>query len=43
MWYGRVEPKHVESIIQETIVGGNIMDEHFRGGMTNEGTPLTAR
>jgi hypothetical protein len=33
IWYGRVEPKHVEGIVQETIVGGRIIRDLWRGGM----------
>ncbi|KIV98928.1 uncharacterized protein PV09_09314 [Verruconis gallopava] len=33
LWYGRVEPKHVEGIVQETIVGGRLIKELWRGGM----------
>ena len=31
IWYGRVEPKHVEGIINETIRGGKVIGELFRG------------
>ncbi|TAQ87037.1 hypothetical protein B7494_g4628 [Chlorociboria aeruginascens] len=30
IWYGRVEPKHVEGIIQETILGGRVIENLFR-------------
>jgi (2Fe-2S) ferredoxin len=33
IWYGRVEPKHVEGIIKETILGGTVIKELFRGGI----------
>ena len=33
VWYGRVEPKHVEGIINETIFGGRVIKELFRGGI----------
>lgn len=33
IWYGRVEPKHVEGIIKETILGGNVIRDLFRGGI----------
>jgi hypothetical protein len=33
IWYGRVEPKHVEGIIKETILSGNVIKELFRGGI----------
>ena len=31
IWYGRVEPKHVEGIVMETILGGKVIKELFRG------------
>lgn len=37
IWYGRVEPKHVEGIIQETIVNGRLVKELWRGGMQKKG------
>jgi hypothetical protein len=33
IWYGRVEPKHVEGIVQETIIKGNVVEDLFRGGI----------
>lgn len=33
IWYGRVEPKHVEGIISETISNGKIIADMFRGGI----------
>ena len=33
IWYGRVEPKHVEGIIKETILNGNVVENLFRGGI----------
>jgi hypothetical protein len=33
IWYGRVEPKHVEGIIKETILGGKVIKDLFRGGI----------
>ena len=33
IWYGRVEPKHVEGIIKKTILGGTVIKELFRGGI----------
>ncbi|TLD32144.1 hypothetical protein E2P81_ATG07634 [Venturia nashicola] len=33
IWYGRVEPWHVEGIIEQTIIEGTIIRELFRGGM----------
>ncbi|ETN36615.1 uncharacterized protein HMPREF1541_08893 [Cyphellophora europaea CBS 101466] len=31
VWYGRVEPRHVEGIINETILGGKVIRELCRG------------
>jgi hypothetical protein len=33
IWYGRVEPKHVDGIVKETILGGKVIEELFRGGI----------
>ncbi|KLJ06659.1 hypothetical protein EMPG_17845 [Blastomyces silverae] len=30
IWYGRVEPRHVEGIVEETVLGGRVISEHFR-------------
>ncbi|ERF68185.1 hypothetical protein EPUS_05266 [Endocarpon pusillum Z07020] len=40
IWYGRVEPRHVEGIVQETIMSGRIIEELFRGGIEADGTVL---
>lgn len=37
VWYGRVEPKHVEGIVNETILRGRITKELFRGGIDGKG------
>ncbi|KAI0835354.1 Sucrase/ferredoxin-like-domain-containing protein [Hypoxylon sp. FL0890] len=37
IWYGRIEPKHVEGVIKETIVNGNIIADHFRGAINQKG------
>lgn len=37
IWYGRVEPKHVEGLVEETIVNGTVVEEHFRGGIGMDG------
>lgn len=37
IWYGRVEPKHVEGIVKETILNGRIIEELFRGGVGADG------
>ncbi|KAJ8610200.1 hypothetical protein MRB53_038701 [Persea americana] len=31
VWYGRVEPKHVEGIVEETVHNGRIIEELLRG------------
>ncbi|KAI9711903.1 MAG: hypothetical protein M1812_007057 [Candelaria pacifica] len=33
IWYGRVEPKHVEGIVRETILQGRVISELFRGAV----------
>ncbi|KAI9732519.1 MAG: hypothetical protein M1834_003854 [Cirrosporium novae-zelandiae] len=33
IWYGRVEPRHVEGIVRETILGGRVIRDFFRGGV----------
>ncbi|KAI0011097.1 Sucraseferredoxin-like protein [Xylariaceae sp. FL0662B] len=40
VWYGRIEPKHVEGVIKETIIGGNVIAEHFRGAIRQDGVIL---
>lgn len=37
IWYGRVEPRHVEGIIEETIFKGNVIADLFRGGIEQDG------
>ncbi|KAI0190119.1 Sucraseferredoxin-like protein [Astrocystis sublimbata] len=37
VWYGRIEPRHVEGVIEETIVKGNIITDHFRGAIKQNG------
>jgi hypothetical protein len=36
IWYGRVEPGHVEGIIQKTILDGKVIKELFRGGIDQD-------
>lgn len=36
IWYGRVEPKHVQGVIHETIVKGAVIADMFRGGITQD-------
>ena len=40
IWYGRVEPKHVEGIIQETVLSGKVIEDLFRGGIRQGGEIL---
>lgn len=40
IWYGRVEPKHVEGIVEETLLGGKVVTDHFRGGIGRNGEIL---
>lgn len=40
IWYGRVEPKHVEGIVQETILAGRVIQDLFRGGIKHGGEIL---
>ncbi|KAH6840968.1 Sucrase/ferredoxin-like-domain-containing protein [Chaetomium sp. MPI-CAGE-AT-0009] len=37
IWYGRVEPQHVEGIVGETILKGRVIEELFRGGSSRTG------
>ncbi|KAF4625062.1 hypothetical protein G7Y89_g13107 [Cudoniella acicularis] len=40
IWYGRVEPKHVEGIVRETILAGTVIENLFRGGIRKGGEIL---
>ncbi|KAL1306350.1 hypothetical protein AAFC00_005065 [Neodothiora populina] len=40
IWYGRVEPRHVEGIVKETILGGKVVGDLFRGGVGRGGEVL---
>ena len=40
IWYGRVEPKHVERIVDETILKGNVIKEFLRGGIDSNGDTI---
>lgn len=40
IWYGRVEPRHVEGILKETVTKGVIIEELFRGGLDSDGCLL---
>lgn len=40
IWYGRVGPEHVEGIVEQTILGGKVIKELFRGGIERDGKML---
>jgi (2Fe-2S) ferredoxin len=40
IWYGRVEPRHVEGIVTRTILRGEVFEDLFRGGVTKDGEIL---
>ena len=40
IWYGRVEPKHVEGICKETVRDGRVIKDLFRGGIGQGGEIL---
>jgi hypothetical protein len=40
IWYGRVEPKHVDGIVRETLLEGKVIEEMFRGGVKQGGEIL---
>jgi (2Fe-2S) ferredoxin len=40
IWYGRVEPRHVEGVVGETILKGKVIEELFRGGIKQNGEIL---
>ncbi|KAJ5166466.1 uncharacterized protein N7482_005247 [Penicillium canariense] len=40
IWYGRVEPKHVQGIVDETVLKGRVVKDHFRGGIDRSGDIL---
>ena len=37
VWYGRVEPRHVEGLVEETLGRGRIVRELFRGALGADG------
>ncbi|KAI9827987.1 MAG: hypothetical protein M1819_006830 [Sarea resinae] len=37
IWYGRVEPRHVEGIVEQTVMKGIVIEELFRGGVGKGG------
>lgn len=36
IWYGRVEPGHVEGIVMKTVLEGKVVKELFRGGIDQD-------
>lgn len=36
VWYGRIEPQHVEGIVKETILQGRVVEDHFRGAINQQ-------
>jgi (2Fe-2S) ferredoxin len=43
IWYGRVEPKHVEGIVEETMVHGRVILELLRGINGRDGNPIAVK
>ena len=35
IWYGRVEPRHVQGILDATVMRGMVIEELFRGGVVS--------
>ena len=40
IWYGRVEPQHVEGIVGKTLIDGKVIKPLFRGGIREGGEIL---
>jgi hypothetical protein len=40
IWYGRVEPRHVQGIVEETVLRGHVIRDLFRGGMAEDGSVI---
>lgn len=40
IWYGRIEPKHVQGLVEKTILRGKVVTDHFRGGIDRNGSIL---
>lgn len=36
IWYGRIEPRHVDGIVRETLLKGNVVKDLLRGGIDAE-------
>ena len=37
IWYGRVEPKHVRGIVEETVLGRRVIADLLRGAVDDKG------
>ncbi|KAL5448200.1 hypothetical protein PMIN07_009433 [Paraphaeosphaeria minitans] len=40
IWYGRVGPDNAEDVVEETVVGGKVIFELLRGGITRDGRDI---
>lgn len=40
IWYGRVEPRHVQGIVEETVLRGQVIRDLFRGGIGEDGSVI---
>lgn len=40
IWHGRVEPGHVQGLVEKSILGGRIVMDLFRGGIGRDGEVL---
>ncbi|KEF63881.1 uncharacterized protein A1O9_01859 [Exophiala aquamarina CBS 119918] len=40
IWYGRVEPCHVQGIVEETVLRGKVIRDLFRGGLDQDGSVI---
>ncbi|KAK4936337.1 hypothetical protein LTR10_022765 [Elasticomyces elasticus] len=40
IWYGRVEPRHVGGIVEQTLFQGKVIQDLFRGGLGQDGETL---
>ncbi|KAI9709130.1 MAG: hypothetical protein M1820_003576 [Bogoriella megaspora] len=41
IWYGRIEPGHVEGLVKETVLGARVIKEKFRGGISRNNGMLS--
>jgi len=40
IWYGRIEPCHVQGIVEETVLRGRVIRDLFRGGIDEHGAVI---